>query len=441
MRRALLLAVAALLFVLAVVPVAASPAPTSVCPVCDYELESVAGSNGVDLTVAESEATVRIHENGTTTWTARVRAENASSFQQLEADPGLREAVEDAFGFGGPETEVRTVRLDDGTLVVRYARFDQVTRSQGVVRYDGLREGDGYAYLGLGADRITVEGLPNTTLVRAPGAASVEGDRVTYTALPGDEGTFLVFAPEGVSAPGVRATLAVFLPLLPVFARNAAWFIGLPLVLVGGGLTGLRYGLDGRSLDCDLVARGVGALAVGVGLVVAVDVALGPGTRVPFSPGAQPAAIAGTVATLLLAGYVARGTTPTLPRAVGITAGAAFVGTVVAVGLTALLGEAAPVEGWVMGQLLFPLPVLLAFPVGVAARSTTRAWRVTLLGALLPAIVLLAVQFDVFETDTYDISLLSVFVVLVAVTATLVSLPLFLLGWTAAGPQSFRSSA
>ena len=432
MRRALLLAVTALLLLPALAPVAASPAPTSVCPVCGYELESVAKSNGVDLTIEESEATARVHENGTTTWTARVRAENADSWRALADDPGLRAVAEQTFGFGGPDTTVRKVTRDGNTLVVRYARDGQFIRSQGVFRYDGLREGDGYAYLGLGADRVTVVAPPETTVVRAPGAASVDDGHVTYTSLPGDEGTFLVFAPDGASMPGVRAVLAVFLPLLPTFARNAAWFIGLPLVAVGGGLTALRYALDGRTLDRTLVARGVGALAAGVAIVVAVDLALGPNTRVPFSPGAQPAVVGGVVATLLLAGYVTRGDAPTVPRALGVTAGAALVGAVAAVAVVALAGEAVAFGRGLGGQLLFAFPVLLAFPMGVAARSTTRTWRATLLAALVPAMVLLAVQFDVFETDTYNISLVSVFVVVVAVAATLVSLPLFLLGWAAA---------
>lgn len=437
MRRALLLAVTALLVLPVLAPVTASPAPTSVCPVCGYELEAVAESNDVDLSIAESEATARLHENGTTTWTARVRATNASSFQALDSDPGLRQATEQAFGFGGPETEVRAVRLEGDTLVVRYARSGQVSRTQGVFRYDGLRDDPGvYVYLGLGADRVTVEGPPGTTVVRAPGAAATEEGRVTFTSLPDGQGPFLVFTPGDASVPGVRAVLAVFLPLLPVFARNAFWYIGVPTLAFAGGLSGLRYAVRDRTIDRALVARGVGALAAGLAFVVAVDLALGPRTRVPLSPGPNPAVVGGVVATLLLAGLVARGTTPTPRRAVGFTLGAALAGVVAALAVVSVVpGESVTLGVRGIAQVLLGLPVLLAFPAGVAARTTK--WRVTLLGVLFSATLLLALQFDVFQTGDYMFSFGVVLAVLAGLVGTLASFPLFLLGVsTTATPTS-----
>lgn len=81
--------------------------------------------------------------------------------------------------------------------------------------------------------------------------------------------------------------------------------------------------------------------------------------------------------------------------------------------------------------MLLGLPVLFAFPAGVAARATVRTWRGALLGVLLPATFLLAAQFDVFQTGGYMFSLGAFLAVLWGVIGTVACFPLFLLGRSA----------
>lgn len=251
-RRAFPLALSALMILVVVgaaVPVTASPAPVSACPPCGDGFVRAAASHGLETEVRHGEATVRVHENGSATWTARVVPTNESVLDRLAANESLARAVAgDSFGIrygSGIEHELLAADVVDGMFVVRYRTLGVVRESVfGTQTLTYFRDSPGaYVYTDLGADELTVVAPEGTTIARGFGTA--EGDRMTATELPdARDGPFVVFAPSGSITPGLLGILAVTSALAGILVRNLLLFVVVPGGVLIGGLAGMRRFTD-----------------------------------------------------------------------------------------------------------------------------------------------------------------------------------------------------
>ncbi|TKX87235.1 hypothetical protein EXE43_04300 [Halorubrum sp. SS5] len=180
--RPLPLLVALLLCATAAVAVPAVDArapPTPVCGVCDLDRTTPSGERVV---AGESELTVTIHANGSTTW--RARADLSAGADALAANESLRDAVAaEAADDGVADPRGVTARLDGETLVVDYRDPNATDRSLGAVVFTPLTPaapgapfvigGEGSRYLA--ADRLTVRGEPGWAVRGdAPGGSDAE---------------------------------------------------------------------------------------------------------------------------------------------------------------------------------------------------------------------------------------------------------------------------
>ncbi|WP_435062166.1 hypothetical protein [Halobaculum sp. EA56] len=344
----------------AALPAVASPAPVSACPPCDDGFVRAAADHGLDTAVAESEATVRVHRNGSATWTVRVVPANESALDRLAENETLGRAVAgDSFGvrYGdGIDHRLLAADVREGAFVVRYRTLDVVADGPfGTSLLTYFRDDPGaYVYTDLGADELTVVG-PDGTIV-ARGFGDVEGRRLTATALPDvRDGPFVVFAPSGTPAPGLLGTLAVLEALAGVVARNLLAFVLVPDGVAVGGLVALRR-VAGPARDRD--PRRLGA-AVAVG----------------------GAALA--VGTLAAEGGVLLGVTGNL--LVGVLVGAVLVG------LGAAVAVPAARRALTAGRLLGVGVVLAGLVVALGGRALGGDFHTALAlgGALLPAVAAL----------------------------------------------------
>ncbi|MFB6118037.1 hypothetical protein [Halosegnis sp.] len=251
--------------------VAASPAPISACPPCDEGFVRAAGSHGLETDIAASTATVRVHPNHSATWTARVTPTNDSVTARLAANASLaRDVATDSFGIrygDGIPHDFQSVRVTDGTVVIRYRTADVVQRGPfGTQVLTYFRDEPGaYVYTDLGAAELTVVAPSGTTIAR--GFGDVDDRRLTARELPGvQNGPFVVFAPEGTPAPGLVGTIAILGTLGGVILRNLALFVVVPGTVVVGGLAAIRR-VAGRVADRSPERLGA-AVAVGGGLLL-----------------------------------------------------------------------------------------------------------------------------------------------------------------------------
>lgn len=244
-----LVALAVLIVATTVVPVTASPAPVSACPPCAEGFVYASESNGLETEVRHSEATVRVHENGSAAWTARVVPTNESVLDRLAEDRSLaRSVASESFGtrYGaGIEHELVSADVANGEFVIRYRTLDVGSDSVfGTHTFTYFRDSPGaYIYTDLGADELTIVGPPGTTVAR--GFGKVDGRRMTATELPdARDGPFVVFAPEDSAAPGLLGALAVLDALGGVVVRNVLLFVAVPSGILVGGLGGIRRLVD-----------------------------------------------------------------------------------------------------------------------------------------------------------------------------------------------------
>lgn len=178
---ALLLLVAS---VAAVPVVNARAPPTPVCGVCTVDRTT---SGGTDVVAGESSLTVTLHDDGSTTWEARV--ELAAGNDALAANDSLRRTVVSEAARDGIADPVDIdARVDDGTLIVEYRDPGAAERRLGVVVFTPLTPsspdrpfvsgGEGPRYLG--ADRLIVRGPPGHE-VRGDADASVSDGNLVLT--------------------------------------------------------------------------------------------------------------------------------------------------------------------------------------------------------------------------------------------------------------------
>lgn len=177
----------------------------------------------MEITRGTSEMTVRVHPNGTATFTARVSlARGAETLRNAT----LRRAVVRDVGYviADERRDLRT-RIDGRTLVVRY-RAVVAHRSLGVVRFDAF-ETTGAPPFASGGEGPPYPGA-DTLVVRAPAdhrVAGEYGDSTTDTTVvwhgDGDEqhaghidDAVIPFVPRDATLPAVRVRLATLLDWL-----------------------------------------------------------------------------------------------------------------------------------------------------------------------------------------------------------------------------------
>ncbi|MFB6210434.1 MAG: hypothetical protein ABEI76_02760 [Halobacteriales archaeon] len=274
-RRAsrLVLAVVAISLLAGItLPVAASPALVSACPPCDRGFIRAATDHGLDTEVQRGTATVRMHTNGSATWTARVVPTNERVLDRLAENDTLARAVAtDSFGIrygSGIDHELIGTAVEDGAFVIRYRTLDVVDHSAfGARTLTYFRDDPGaYIYTELGAEEVTVVAPPGMTI--AHGFGTVTGQRMTATALPDvRNGPFVVATPQGQPVPSVVGTLAVASALSGVIVRNFLLFVVVPGSILVGGIAGIRRLTGGDGGDPDrfgaIVALGGASVLVG----------------------------------------------------------------------------------------------------------------------------------------------------------------------------------
>lgn len=212
---ALLLAAAAV----AAVPVADARAPpTPVCGVCSVDTTV----DGTVVAAGESELTVSIHENGSTTWNARVEL-TAGSDDLAENESLRRAVVDEAMGRSIADPEQLSSRMDGETLVVRYRDDGATEQHVGTVVFTPLTPdgpnipfamgGEGPRYLG--TDRFTLRAPAGYDLHGDAGqAAQTDSATLVWTQENGTDRTSLDVTADPVAvdadagAPGVRTWFA-----------------------------------------------------------------------------------------------------------------------------------------------------------------------------------------------------------------------------------------
>jgi len=423
-RSALLVGVAALLVcspLVAVAPASGAPPPDAICGVCGPGLADAAEDAGVALTVEHGAATIRVRENGSGQWKARVRVDDAAA-DRLAANATLRERIVRA------SLDRRTVvddpralrtKVANDTLVVAFDQSDVAHESLGgVVLVDLLDPRARRAGLDFDADELRIEGPNGTVVSRAPPSATVEDGSVVWRADDEDPGlwgdTRLAFGPtDGPITRG--ATTVGFVAFGVGLAEPSALALGVvPAVLLGGAVLALRrWGAMLPDIDPEFAAKviagGGAAVAVLAGGALAGSALL-------------DAAVAETVATFAaLYALVATG-------AMGPTRSSARPALARTLGVSALVAFAASTVSVVALQTaLLSVPAALWFPLGRALghdRAVTGLVGLSLVAAPFGAAVLY-----VPSASPLLGVLLSVFTTVPWAAATVAfGVPLYLLG-------------
>jgi hypothetical protein len=425
----------------AAAPAIASPAPVSACPPCDEGFVRAAASHGLDTEVRESDATVRVHENGSATWTARVVPSNESVLNRLAENESLaRDVAADSFGVrygSGIDHELVSADVVDGAFVTRYRTLDVVRGGIGgtqVLTY--FRDSPGaYIYTDLGADELTVVAPPGTTIAR--GFGDVDGRRMTATALPDvRDGPFVVFAPEGSPAPGLLGTLAVANALGGVILRNLLAFVVVPGGVLVGGLAGVRRYVPSTShLDPPLLGGGVAA----GGALLLVGTFVSEADALPATTGnLLGGGVAGAVLLALGIGIAVPGVRRRLTagRLVGFGIG---VGVGTAVAAEGVLGANEFHSLLTLGIALLPATVALGWESARATRGESALANRLFVGIAAAAFGVLLAFAPLTALGGTLFLIVPILLTSAALGVVVVAVPLYLLG--AAGAPTGQTPA
>jgi len=283
MRRSLLAFITLLLVSSIAYPALASPQPEPVCGACGGGFELAIERQDVEATVVESTAVVRVHEDGSATWSIRNRLANESTAETLRNRPDAllaaleyanrRSVVEGPFENASARVENRTVVL---SFEDRYATTEM---PGGVHVLDYVHSGGAENWHVLTADRLTVIGPSGTEVTNDPAGATVSGRKAAWdgngSAAMWDaprvqQDTYVVFAEPGATATVLTpvaialATLPTVVDVLTAFHLPVTVLFGLMFAGVGVGTKSLAHRVEGRQ-------RGVAGL-VGLGIVAAAAV-------------------------------------------------------------------------------------------------------------------------------------------------------------------------
>lgn len=439
------------LLVATLAPVLASPQPDPVCGACGSAFEEAAAEEGLAVNVTNSTATVRIHANGSATWTVTNRV-NRSAASRLHEQPARldrvgRRAATAGWGLPGvyeePEVQFGSATIDKRTVTLRFTDPDAAERHAGVLVVDYLHSDGVRGGWILNADTFTIVGPPGTTVVNAPSEAidreytppnaipTVDGRRVTwqgsaenaYQAAFYDD-VYLAFAEAGTPVWQVDAALT--LATAPIWIDNIQTYV-LPAVAVYGVLL---LGVAVATRQVAMTAVNPDRFAMAVAAIGAVGVVVGG--LAPMVD--QPGWFVGIAAIYLVTGTAALvrpGTLRSTWRALGVGV-AGLAGVAVVLGGLSLAGRG---FGFGLGVGTFPPAlrgILFHLPLGVApafgvglARGVRRGPRRASLGAYLGALASLAIAGAVFvPVASRPFGLVIIFTVGGAVLAAVFGLPL-----------------
>jgi hypothetical protein len=236
MRTALRIAcVLAVVATAVATPAAGSPQPTPTCRFCGFAFERAADDLGVAVDVEASTADVRIHENGSATWTVRNTLASAGAFRD---DSGQLDAVAGRLaerGHGPPDDPVLVDAHRDGDVAVLVFRDpDAAERRAGLLVVDYFHDGGYEPWYHVNADRLSVHGPEGRAVTNDPTGVAVEDGTATWrgngsaelyrgTTLEGSP--YLVFADRHSAATELRTTAALALATLPVVADSAEAYL------------------------------------------------------------------------------------------------------------------------------------------------------------------------------------------------------------------------
>lgn len=426
---AAVLLVGALVGVVLATPAAASPRPVQVCSPCERGFVSAAHAHDVNVRIEHSTATMRVHRNGSATWTVENRLNDTTAFENASLHQSI---VEEAILVH--DAHLLSTSVSGDTVRMRYRTPDAATEvSGGVLRVDYFRDDPGAMIrAGLGADRLTLVAPEGMTVGHALPGADVSSREMSVTSFDADgDGPFVTLVPEGDPLAPLWSLVAVTLPLVPVVGRNLAFLVALPTLVFAGGLRAVAWavsaaGLDPAAANPDRRALGVVALAL-----LALAHPLAPGTVV--LGGVEPPLLAGAVGLLTLGGALAAPAVRarlSVARLAGLV-GLAFV-VAVAVGFALRALTNLHVTDHVVRRMLVTLPIYAVTLVGYAAvHGRLRAALGTAVAAFA---FVVATTVPVLSQGGTFYFLGVVLAVVGALAGTVAGIPLFLLGHGLPGP-------
>ena len=425
------------------VPGSAAPPPRPFCSGCGDSFEATAEGFGVELTVERSTATVSVHENGNATWVVRnyLADSSDSDAARLRTDASLRAEIADR-AMRNAEFLGASVS-DDGVLTARYRELDFAERSVGgALRSGAFTRAYGYRNLdGLGADRLVVVAPEGTNVGWTVDGATVsdDGRRTTLTRL--GDGGFVTFVPEGSALGPLLSALAVGAVVVPTVATNALVYVAVPtaafalLVAIAAGVVPSLGG------DYERIRNTAGVALAGVGTFVTTVAMLGGGISLLGGVAAPLFGVAaplfGVGVSLAALGAVrSRTAVGERPTYRSLVASAAF-GTLVAAGVTvagALAFDQNGLTRSLLSSLPFLVPVFVLLPAGYAVG---RGERTLAVGTAAVGFALTMIPQTPFASPTIGFGLLLVIVATAyALVATLVGMPLFVVGMSLADGRS-----
>ncbi|WP_049934890.1 hypothetical protein [Haloplanus natans] len=434
-RRLLVAAllVGSLLGVVFAAPVTASPRPVAVCAPCERGFSAAARAHDTPVRIEHSTATMRVHRNGSATWTVENRLNDTTAFENAS----LRNAVaRDAVAVH--DARLLSTSVDGDTIQMRYRTPDAATEAPGgVLRVTHFRDDPGVTvYTGLGADRLTLVAPEGMVVgIGLPGADVSDDDRrLTVTSFEGDgDGPFVTLVPEGDPLAPLWSLVAVALPLAPIVGRNLLLLVAVPTLVFAGGLRTVAWAVGAVGLDPGTANPGRRALAVVALGVLALAHPLAPGS---FAlGGTEPPLLVGAVGVIALGGALAL---PAVRARLSFRSLAGLVGltfaVTVAVGFALRAVPGLHVDDGVVRRMLLTLPVYTATLVGYAAAHG--GLRCALAAAGGAFALVLVTTFPILSQGGTLYFLGVVLAVIGAVAGGVVGIPLFVLGHGLPGGRS-----
>jgi hypothetical protein len=415
--------VGALLGAALAAPATASPRPVPVCSPCDRGFASAAHTNDVDVRIERSTATMRVHRNGSATWTVENRLNETAAFENAS----LRQSVA-AEAILVHDARLLSTSVDGDTVRMRYRTSDAATEAPGgVLRVTYFRDDPGaMVRSGLGADRLTLVAPEGTTVGHALPGADVSNREMTVTSFEGGhDGPFVTLVPDGDPFAPLWSLVAVTLPLAPIVGRNLVFLVALPTLVFVGGLGVVARAVSAAGIDPAAANPDRRALGVVVLALLALAHPLAPGT---FAlGGVEPPLLAGAAGLLTLGGTLA---VPAVRARLSVARLAGLVGlafvVVVAVGFALRALTDLHVSEQVVRRMLVVLPVYAVTLVGYAAAHGRLSAALAVAAAAFALVV--ATTFPILSQGGTLYFLGVVVAVIGAVGGVLVGIPLFLLG-------------
>jgi hypothetical protein len=417
----------------------ASPRPVAVCEPCGDAFVHAAGTHDVDVRIERSTATMRVHRNGSATWTVENRL-NAPAAAAFRENATLRDSVA-AEAIAVHDARLLSTSVDGDAVRLRYRTPDVATAAHGgVLRVDYFRDDPGLRLrTGLGADRLRLVAPEGMVAERGLPGADVSAREMSVSSFDAEgDGPFVTLAPADDPAAPVWSLVAVALPLVGVVGRNLALLVVVPTGVFAAGLAALAWVTDrvaagdavGAAATPDRRALVVVALG-GLALVhpLSADLVVGGTTPPLFAAGAGAVALGGTLAVPAVRDRLSA------RRLLGLVMAATVLALAVGVLLRALpLGDLSLHDDADVVTLVLPaLPVYVATFTGYAAgRAETR--RGVAVAAAAFALVL-ATTFSVTSQGGSLFFLGVLFGVLGAVAGVVVSVPFFVLGHGLSPPE------